>query len=92
MNLECLLKTYQDRYDILAVVNLDDWYSYSISEQCSWLQLQVQSMYRDVFETEQRVIFTLSHDEYASQDAPAGEILTALQEALNIVDISNFLL
>ena len=90
MNLECLLKTYQDRYDILAVVNLDDWYSYSISEQCSWLQLQVQSMYRDVFETEQRVIFTLSHDEYASQDAPAGEILTALQEALNIVDISNF--
>lgn len=91
MKLEHLLKKYQDLYDVLAVVCLDDWYSYSEAERAPWLLAQTKFLYRAEFLPDQRIIFTLSQgDEYASQDAPAGQILISLQEALNIVDISNF--
>ena len=91
MNLPQLLKQYQERYDVLAVISLDDWYSYSVQESASWLMQQVKTLHRDVFEEDQRIIFTLTQgDEYADQQAPVGQILTALQEAVNLVDISNF--
>lgn len=91
MTLEHLLKQYQERYDVVAVISLDDWYSYSVAEQTPWLLSQVKSLYRKEFYDQQRIIFTLSQgDEYTGQDADAGQILISLQESLNQVDISNF--
>lgn len=91
MTLEHLLRTYRERYDILSVLNLDDWYSYNTSERSAWLLQQIRCLHRDVFEQNQRIIFTLSQgDEYSDMQAPAGQILISLQEALNLVDISNF--
>jgi len=91
MTLKSLLKQYQEKYTVLGVVSLDDWYSYSLVERAPWLMAQVKSLYRTEFFLEQRIIFTLSQgDEYTSLDAAAGQILITLQEALNIVDISNF--
>jgi radical SAM protein with 4Fe4S-binding SPASM domain len=91
MTLEQLLKTFQDRYDLVGVINLDDWYARSPSERSEWLRDRLHSVYRPEFLPNQRLILTLSQgDEYVSDMDAAGMILTTLQEQLNQVDISNF--
>lgn len=91
MTLEQLLKTFQDRYDLVGVINLDDWYARAPTERPEWLRERLHSVHRPEFADNQRLIFTLSQgDEYISEMAAAGVILTTLQEQLNQVDISNF--
>jgi len=91
MTLEQLLKNYQDQYDLIGVINLDDWYACAPSERPEWLRDRLHTVHRPVFLDNQRLIFTLSQgDEYISEMDAAGVILTELQEQLNQVDISNF--
>jgi hypothetical protein len=91
MTLEQLLKDFQDRYDLVGVINLDDWYARAPSERPEWLRDRLHSVYRPEFSDNQRLVLTLSQgDEYISEMDAAGQILTALQEQLNQVDISNF--
>lgn len=91
MTLEQLIEKYQHDYELIDVVNLDDWYARSPVERPEWLRTRLHQCYRPAYQDNQRVLFTLSQgDEYASESALAGVILTTLQEQLNQVDISNF--
>ena len=91
MTLEQLLKDYQEQYDVVGVVSLDDWYARASDERHKWLRERLHSVYRPEFTDNQRLIFTLSQgDEYQIESDAAGVILTALQEQLNQIDISNF--
>jgi radical SAM protein with 4Fe4S-binding SPASM domain len=91
MTLEQLLNNFQDQFDLLGVINLDDWYARAVNERPEWLREQIHSVYRPEFANNQRLIFTLSQgDEYVSEMDTAGVILTTLQEQLNQIDISNF--
>lgn len=91
MTLEQLIKQYQEQYTVLDVINLDDWYSFNAQEQQQWLYDCVKRLHKPVYEPQERIIFTLSRgDEYRYVSDRAGVILTALQELLNQIDISNF--
>ena len=89
--LEQLIQQYQEQYELIDVVNLDDWYARSQVERPEWLRARLHQCYKPTYLDNQRLIFTLSQgDEYTSESAVAGVIFTALQELLNQIDISNF--
>jgi radical SAM protein with 4Fe4S-binding SPASM domain len=91
MTLEQLLEGFQDRYDLIGVINLDNWYARAPVERPDWLREQLHNAYRPKFANNQRLILTLSQgDEYNLETDAAGIILTTLQEQLNQIDISNF--
>lgn len=90
MTLEQLVKKYQDQFDIVDLINLDDWYSRSYIERPEWLRNKLHSCYRPVFDSNQRLLFTLSQGDEYFENSAAGTILTNLQEQLNQIDISNF--
>jgi radical SAM protein with 4Fe4S-binding SPASM domain len=91
MTLQDLIKKYTETYNIVDIVNLDDWYSFNAVERPTWLKNRLQSIYRPVYDQNERILFTLAHgDEYLTPDDPAGLILSTLQEGLNLIDISNF--
>jgi len=90
-SLEQLLKKYQESFDIIDVINLDDWYSLADAERPLWLRNKIESLYTPCYEQQKRIIFTLTQgDEYHRESDHAGVILTTLQELLNQIDISNF--
>lgn len=86
------IRYYTTHYDVLSIVNLDDWYSFDPSERPTWLRQIILSLHREKFEQNERIIFTLSQgDEYLTNSLPgAGLIITSLVELLNEIDISNF--
>jgi len=91
MTLEQLITQYQKQYKIVNIINLDDWYSYNTHERYDWLKSKLEAVYKSCYDNNERILLTLSQgDEYTSNDAPVGAILTALQELLNLIDISNF--
>ena len=91
MNLEQVLSIYQQKYDIVEIINLDDWYSFAALERPDWLRSQLQKVHRPCYTQLQRIVMTLTAgDEYRAENDPAGIILTTLQELLNQLDISNF--
>jgi radical SAM protein with 4Fe4S-binding SPASM domain len=91
MTLTQLIQQYQQQYEIINIINLDDWYSFDFYEQSTWLRTKIEAAYRASYDNNQRIIFTLTQgDEYLASENQLGNILTALQETLNQVDISNF--
>lgn len=90
MTLEQLVKKYQDQYDLVGLINLDDWYARAAPERHSWLRNKLHHCYRPAFDNNQRLVLTLSQGDEYSDSSAAGAILTALQEQLNQIDISNF--
>ena len=91
MTLEDLLKSYTKKYNIIDIINLDDWYSFDPFERSSWLRRKIESIYQAEYQLQDRILFTLTQkDEYVNPNDSAGVILTTLQQCLNQVDISNF--
>jgi radical SAM protein with 4Fe4S-binding SPASM domain len=89
--LEQLLEKYQKTFDIIDVISLDDWYSLADYERPAWLRKKIEFVYRSCYDDMQRIIFTLTQgDEYLRESDSVGVIMTALQELLNQIDISNF--
>jgi radical SAM protein with 4Fe4S-binding SPASM domain len=91
ITLEQLVNKYCQEFDIVSIVNLDHWYSLADIERPGWLHQQLKKIYRPIFDSNQRILFTLAQgDEYEKETDSAGLILTNLQEGLDQVDISNF--
>lgn len=90
MTLEQLVKKYQDQYELIGLINLDDWYARGAAERPAWLRSKLHNCYRPVFNDNQRLVLTLSQGDEYFENSAAGQILTALQEQLNQIDISNF--
>lgn len=91
MNLQETLEKFQKQYDVLAVVDLDEWHSQVHYNKIPWLIAKVSPLRRDVFDNDQRLIFTLSRgDEYPNANSVNGRIITSLAKILSDVDISNF--
>lgn len=91
MTLEDKIAEYRSNYEVLAVVDLDGWHEQEHYNKVSWLLRQIKPLYRECFENNQRLIFTMSQgDEYSSGDSQQGRIVSMLSKILNDVDISNF--
>jgi radical SAM protein with 4Fe4S-binding SPASM domain len=91
MNLEQLIQKYQSDYDIVDIINLDDWYSFSTWQRPEWLKSKLEAVYKSEYLNNQRIIITLTQgDEYRTDQDKIGIILSTLQNLLNQIDISNF--
>jgi radical SAM protein with 4Fe4S-binding SPASM domain len=89
--LQQTLQQYQESFDIIDIINLDDWYSLADYERPKWLRNKIETVHQVCYQEDQRIIFTLTQgDEYINEKDNVGVILTTLQELLNQVDISNF--
>jgi hypothetical protein len=91
MNITEKIQELRQTYEILHIVDLDPWHDMPFYQKSIWLQKQLKALYRPAFESNQRIVFTLSRgDVYKTADTVAGSLLTDFQAQLNAIDISNF--
>lgn len=90
MTLNEKIQWYSKNYQVISVLDLDQWYQLPEPQRRLWLLSKVRSYYQETYQNNQRILFTLTKgDRYDSAES-AGEILQNLQWCLNKVDISNF--
>jgi len=82
MTVDQCLDDLRKKFNVLDVVWCDQWNSNVDA------LLQIQSLHRDVFENDQRVVFVITKD--SSTSTIPGQTLQNLQTMINDVDISNF--
>jgi len=91
MNITQQLDQLRQQYNIVAVIDLDPWYDTPDYKKKNWFRDLIQPVYKEVYENNDRIVFTLSHgDRYVSENDTAGYILTQLQRRINEIDVSNF--
>jgi len=79
------------KYQIVADVDLSPWCDLIGTRRTIWLDKMLQSVYRDCYEDNQRIVFQfLTADVYTTSDSKNGMFIQEFQSALNKVDISNF--
>jgi organic radical activating enzyme len=88
MNIEDKIKELKQKYNVIEVINLDQWNG-KFNEGRNWLQRTCSRLHKDPFADNERIVFTHSADFY-SDNTEAGIILRNLQAILTQVDISNF--
>jgi radical SAM protein with 4Fe4S-binding SPASM domain len=90
MNLIEKITECQTRYEVIGVVDLNHWYTLPVFKREPWLRDQMQSLHRESFDLNQRIVFTLTDDdEYDSEGDKIGTILKNLTYFLNKIDITN---
>lgn len=77
-------------YTVLSITNLDQWHDLDYETAQTWLGTQCQSLRRDQYEQNQRLVFILERGDFYIKNANIGLILRNLQVILNEIDISNF--
>jgi radical SAM protein with 4Fe4S-binding SPASM domain len=82
--LQALLDSYAQQYNT-TVVNLDPWYDQDIISQSTWLKNIISSLHKDVFENNEKIIFTVT-----KRNTLTDVLMPELQFYLNQIDISNY--
>lgn len=91
MTPEDIIARYQTQYDIVGLLELDQWHQQKQFNKVAWLTKELRALYRPQFENNQRLLFVLrGSDEYADLDSMQGRILQCLARSLYEVDISAF--
>jgi radical SAM protein with 4Fe4S-binding SPASM domain len=86
-----IIKEQHNIHDVLAIIDLDQWYNFPPQERLIWLFDEVKQHYRPEFLVNQKLLFQLTlGDEFLDESQEVGEILKSLQQVLNKIDISNF--
>lgn len=89
MTLNEKIAELKDLYDVVAVIDLDQWYVEPEYNQKIWMRRVIESAYRETYTANQRVVFTTTHQDVYTTPGP-GRLLTQLQRRLNEIDISNY--
>jgi MoaA/NifB/PqqE/SkfB family radical SAM enzyme len=90
MTLSDRLTELQTKYRVY-LVDLDPWHDQPIYQQALWLKKQLMAVYKPEYQTNERVVLTLTRgDIYESVDHKLGRLIRNLHQQLNDVDISNF--
>jgi radical SAM protein with 4Fe4S-binding SPASM domain len=84
MTLDKKIAEYKTKYTVLDVVDLDQWHDVKIDQRDLWLRNTLQSLHREAYTIDQRILLTLSRCNNAET------ILERLQYWLYNVDISSF--
>jgi len=86
-----MIKQLQTQYNIINQIDLTAWHDKSIIDRQIWLERLVKQQYRDFFNINERIVFTMTRgDIYDSADSEVGSFITEFQRCLNSVDISNY--
>ena len=87
MNIQQHVDQLKSKFDILAVVNLNEWTEEFILSR-NWLEHTCKQLHQDSYQGHQRIVFLHQQDFY--NENINGIILENLQNILNFVDISNY--
>ena len=91
MTLDNIITYYQQKYDVVGILELDKWHQQKYLNRVPWLVNHLQRLYRPEYSTNQRLLFVLrGSDEYRDKDGVQGRIMQTLAKTLYEVDISNF--
>jgi radical SAM protein with 4Fe4S-binding SPASM domain len=91
MILEHEINRLKQQYDIVSVIDLDQWHDLSDVDKKAWLRTVFGSVHQPVFENNQRILLTLTRgDVYSDNYSLVGQLLEQVQRRLNEIDISNF--
>lgn len=82
------IESLKQNYNVICVVDLDQWPN-DYEQAKKWLRAIVKSVYKEKFDNNEILIFTLTKDYFVAQDV-TGLILKNLQIILNEEDVSNF--
>ena len=87
MNIQQHVDQLRSKFDILAVVDLNEWNEdFELSR--NWLENACKQLHQNSYQDHQRIVFLYQQDFYNKNND--GIILKNLQEILNFVDISNY--
>jgi radical SAM protein with 4Fe4S-binding SPASM domain len=84
MTLEEKISEYKNKYDVISLIDLDQWHTLKIYQQESWLRDTLQAVHRDEYQKDQRIVFTLTGSDNSAT------ILKNLQYWLFRIDITCF--
>jgi organic radical activating enzyme/virulence-associated protein VapD len=90
MTFEQQLKLLQKQFDVVEVINLDQWHDYSYEAAQSWLESELARVYRPVYDHNQRIVFVQQQGDVYVKDNSVGLIIRNLQIIANEKDVSNF--
>ena len=91
MNLQQTLDNLKQQYDVLSVFDLNHWFDQNDQPREQWLSDQLKSLWKESYQNNQRLVFTLTAgDHYEHDSSKLGIVLKNIQYWLNRVDISNF--
>ena len=80
-----------EQYEILADIDLSPWSEKIGPQRTIWLNEVVQSVYKQCYEHNQRIVFRFpAGDNYSTINSKTGMFIQEFQFILNNVDISNF--
>ena len=83
------LEYCRQEYDVVGEINLNTWHTLKDYKREYWLRESLQYLHRESYQTNQRIICTLSDgDSYANNES-VGDIIKNLQRLLSKVDITN---
>jgi hypothetical protein len=85
MDLNELLQDYAEKYNVLATVDLDEWYQHPMYRRRWWLKKTLMSLHKDVYENNERLIFYLGTNNTQNE-----KLFKTFVELVYEVDISNF--
>jgi hypothetical protein len=78
------------QYEILEIIELDQWHTMSYENAQSWLQSEFIKIHRDEYTNNQRILFVQRSGDVYVKNNSVGLILKNLQIIANEVDVSNF--
>jgi len=80
----------QTQHDIIGTIELDHWHSMPYSHAQTWLDSEFKKIYRNEYNTNQRILIVQRSGDIYVKNKSVGIILKNLQMIANEVDISNF--
>jgi MoaA/NifB/PqqE/SkfB family radical SAM enzyme len=89
MTFEQQLELVKQQYDVLSVIELDQWHQHpTYSDSQSWLEKQCRQIRQDQFADNQRIVFVHRNGDFYVKNQSTGLILRNLQIILNEIDVT----
>jgi len=80
----------KQQYNVIAVIELDQWHNLSYENAQLWLQSEFKKIHQNEYEPNHRILFIQRSGDVYVKNNSVGLILKNLQIIANEVDVSNF--
>ena len=84
------LELLGNQYDVIEIVDLDQWHNLSYESAQAWLDSEVARLHQPAYTDNQRIVFVQQQGDIYVKDNSVGLIIRNLQIIANERDISNF--
>jgi len=90
MNLAQLIDKFKLNYQVMGIVDLDQWHREPLHNKIPWLKHTLRAYQCEQYESDQRLVFTLAQgDEYPDANSTQGRIAEFLAKITYELDLRN---